>query len=180
MSVASPIAARYAHALYGLAAEKSILDAVHRDLVTLGAWLNQSTDFEALIQHPSIPPAQAEAVLRALLEGQAHEETLRFLTFLISKRRLNQLADICAAFDEWANDAQGLLTADLISAAPFTESQQEMLAQKLGHTFGKTIRLNPSVDPSLIGGFRVQVRDQILDYSVRTMLENFRKKLLNA
>ena len=72
---------------------------------------------------------------------------------------------------------QGSADAAIFSAFPMSEAQVAALIATLEKKF--KIKLTPSVtvDPSLIGGLRVVVNDEVLDTSIRTRLEQMRVAL---
>jgi F-type H+-transporting ATPase subunit delta len=56
--------------------------------------------------------------------------------------------------------------------------QTREIAAKLQKLTGKEVRMNVSVDPSLIGGVVAQVGGTIYDGSVRQQLRAFRNRLV--
>ena len=59
-------------------------------------------------------------------------------------------------------------------------SDRKVPIEKLHAKFGKTIEAAFAVNEDLVGGFRLKIENEILDYSVATQLETFKKQVLNA
>ena len=58
----------------------------------------------------------------------------------------------------------------MVSATALSDAQTKKLADTLKKKIGKTVTLNKSVDPSLIGGLVVKVGSQMIDSSLKTKL----------
>jgi F-type H+-transporting ATPase subunit delta len=68
----------------------------------------------------------------------------------------------------------------ITAAHELSDQQLTAMKQKLGDRYGKKIEAKVSVDPSLIGGFKIQVGDQIQDYSIATKLDKFEQGVIKA
>jgi hypothetical protein len=75
--------------------------------------------------------------------------------------------------------AAGML-AWVQSAAPLTEEQRRLLKRHLRERFGQEFILRVEVDPSLIGGMVIRVKDQIFDGSVAGRLDTLGERLRTA
>jgi F-type H+-transporting ATPase subunit delta len=64
------------------------------------------------------------------------------------------------------------------SASALDSSQQRELAARLANLTGKQVRMDLSVDPSLIGGVVAQVGSTIYDGSIRQQLQTFKHRLI--
>ena len=60
------------------------------------------------------------------------------------------------------------------SAVALSDDQLAALKAQLKSTFGKDVRLNAKVDPSLLGGLVVKIGSRMFDSSLRTKLGNFK------
>lgn len=179
MSV-SIVAKRYARAFFDLALEKGVLPDAENDISGIAELLRDQPDFAAFVENPVIPAEQQTQALQALFANKLRAETLEFLHFLVAKNRLNALQGICRAFAILGREHHNILEVTVTSAIALTPEQVERIREKLRQRYGKTIELSLEEDPALIGGFQIQVGDQVLDSSVATKLETFRRNVLNA
>jgi F-type H+-transporting ATPase subunit delta len=177
---ARTIAARYARALFDLAREQDALDVVHKDLEDLAALLDSSKEFGALVLQPHWPEKRVESCLTSLLEGKAQALTLQFLRFLVRRKRLHVLPEVIPLFDAMHDRHLGQQKVDVVSAVPLSATQRDLLSARLKKRIGLRVEAHYREDARLIGGFRARVGDTIYDYSIATMLETFKQKLLNA
>ena len=66
------------------------------------------------------------------------------------------------------------------SATPLTEEQRGLLKRRLRERFGQEFVLRVEVDPSLIGGLVIRVKDQVFDGSVVGRLDALSERLRAA
>jgi F-type H+-transporting ATPase subunit delta len=69
------------------------------------------------------------------------------------------------------------LVANVTVAAELSKNQLEKLEQLLAKTYGQEINLNVEIDPSILGGVKVQVSGQIIDGSVAARLNQAKMQL---
>jgi F-type H+-transporting ATPase subunit delta len=87
------------------------------------------------------------------------------------------LPEIASQFRTLVNDRGGVADAQVVSAFPLDAAQQASLAKVLEKRFGRQLKVAVAVDPTLIGGVRVTVGDEVLDTSVVARLEQMRAAL---
>lgn len=70
--------------------------------------------------------------------------------------------------------------AKVISAVPLTKDEQAALREKLQARFDQPLDLRFEVEPSLLGGVRVRVGDEVIDGSVRSKLDALAQSLVKS
>ena len=78
---------------------------------------------------------------------------------------------------ELAAGLQNRTIADVVTAVPMTPLQEARLRAILAQRLGTDIEFNMEVDPSVIGGVRVSVRDLVMDSTVRSSIARLRTRL---
>jgi len=73
--------------------------------------------------------------------------------------------------------AEEVRAVQIRSAAPLDEGTQEALRARVLRALGREVQVVFSVDPSLIGGFVLQVGDQIVDLSVSQKLSDLFREM---
>lgn len=180
MSRIDRTAIRYARALYQLAQAEGQAERVRADLRDLAALTRSAPDFARFLASHWLPPAQRRAVLAQLFESHAAALTFRFLLLLEHKRRTARLPDICLAYDAICDAEAGILTARITGAQPIPADQFDVIRQRLERRLGQSVKAESAVDPALIGGFRIQVGDLLLDFSIAAQLNLLRKRMLHT
>jgi len=90
---------------------------------------------------------------------------------LSDRGRIAYLADVIEKALELAYQKASIQVAYVTSSLELTSSQEEALIEKLQAMTGASqIKLNLSVDSSLLGGFVVQIGSKIIDNSVKGQL----------
>ena len=174
------VSRRYGGAFYDFAIEQGARDVVRADCSALLELFKNAAPFADFIADPTIPLVEAEKTVVALFEAQAHPATLKFLRFLVSKKRLDQLPAICAVYEELVCAELGILKVKVTAAHELTPAQLINMQQKLQTRYSKQIDTDVQVEPTLIGGFKIQVGDHIRDFSMATQLDRFEENVINA
>ena len=82
-----------------------------------------------------------------------------------------------AEFHRLLNNHRGIVMATVTSAVPLNDEEAAAVRARVEEMAGAKVDLETRVDPALIGGLTVQVRDQLLDASIRGRLERLRDQL---
>ena len=171
ISISTGIADRYATALFELASESKGLKGLESDIDTLSAALADSDDFADLINSPVHTRAEQGAAIDGIAaKAGLGQSTRATLGLMASKRRLFVLPQFLAALRAKIAEAKGEVTADVAAAKKLTAAQEKSLAATLKDRFGKDVKINMSVDESLIGGLVVRVGSKMIDTSIKSKL----------
>ena len=81
------------------------------------------------------------------------------------------MPEIAGLYETYKQVEEGVKQAQIISAFPIDASQVNTLVPQLEAVFKARLETSVTVDPSLIGGIKVVVGDQMLDASVRGKLD---------
>ncbi|MEP2734752.1 MAG: F0F1 ATP synthase subunit delta [Erythrobacter sp.] len=169
--IKSSLAGRYASALFDLASEAGTVTAVETDLEKLNEALKGSADLTALTTNPKISRADsASAMDKVGKKLKLNKLTQNFIGVLAQNRRLSALPGMIAAFQTIAAAQRGEVTANVTSAHALTKTQLDKLKDKLTAREGRTVKLNSTIDPNVLGGLVVTIGSQRIDGSIRTRL----------
>lgn len=169
------LADRYAIALFELAEENKLLDAVAADLESLDAMIAASADLRRLIRSPAISRDEQQRAMTALAEqAEMNELTERFLGLLAHNRRLFALPAVITAYREILAGRRGETAAEVISASKLSEKQLKAVAAALKQAIGAKVVIAERLDPGLLGGLVVKVGSRMVDSSLRTKLQRLR------
>ena len=177
--ITSEAALRYADALIELADEtRGATRGVERDMKSLRAMFKASPELLQMVRSPVIA---GEFKARALTEiadtDGFHPLSRNFLGTVAQNQRARELPAIVDAFAELMAEKRGAKIARVRSAAKLSAAQLKDLKAKLADELGGKVQLDTEVDPSLLGGFVVQVGSRLYDSSLRTQLDDLKLAL---
>ena len=67
------------------------------------------------------------------------------------------------------------LAATVTSAVALDDTQRERLAAALTRVYGSQVHLNVVLDPTVVGGIKVEIGDEVVDGTVLRKLEGARR-----
>ncbi|MEX2137319.1 MAG: ATP synthase F1 subunit delta [Chloroflexota bacterium] len=172
-------ARRYAEAAFQIGRADGTLDAWERDMATIGATMRHP-ELRRLLQHPAIPFAEKERVLRAVMGHGVATEPINLVLLMVRRGRPGAIDGMIARFTELLRRERGTVLAEVRTALPLDEGQRAEVAARLRGLTGSQVEINESVDPDLIGGIAVRIGDRLYDASVRSRLERLRARLTAA
>ena len=169
MAESVTIARPYAEAAYRVAKETGAQGAWSLRLQKL-ALIAQDGDMASVMSNPQLSAEQVANLIVSLCEDN-DPVLANFVRTLAENRRLALLPEISRLFDLAKSQEEGIKEAVVHSAFPIDDTQVAALLNELQTHFGTRLTARVEVDPSLIGGVRVAIGDQVLDASVRGKLD---------
>lgn len=169
------ISQRYAKALFGLALEMKILEAVKKDIELLDEVAMQNPEFRRLIKSPIITPGKKNKIITGIFKGKIQDMTFKFLQLITRKERELFLLDINNSFIKLYKNYHNILTVHVKTRMPLEKGSRKELLRVLSEGTHKTIDLVEKTDESMLGGFVLTMEDRKYDASIRHQLENLKK-----
>lgn len=168
-------------ALFDLADETKVLDAVRADLLSLkGAWV-ESADLRRLATSPVISADDQFKGLTAIADkAKFNATTKKFLGLLARNGRARDLTAVIAGFEALYAKKTGVVAAEVTSALPLTAAQLKSIQSALRASLGKDPEMSARVDPSILGGLKVKVGSKLFDGSLKTKLDQMKFALKRA
>ena len=111
-------------------------------------------------------------------ESGLDEDLELFIAFLKRKSRLSEVRFILNSYVSLYYKSIGVMLATLTSAREVDSATVQSLCKVLEEHFRCKVNMSFEVDPSLIGGFVVQVGDYLLDASVKNQIETIRRQFV--
>jgi F-type H+-transporting ATPase subunit delta len=174
MAEIATIARPYAEALF---------DASASDVDGTAAWLDRIAAIAAdpqlreLADNPKASAEQVMSVISGAAGMQLPPAAANFLATVLDNGRIAAVPEIVRQFRVLANARGGVSDALVQSAFPIGDAELAQLGATLERRFGRKLKLSVEQDPSLIGGVRVVVGDEVLDTSVKARLEQMKVAL---
>lgn len=150
----------------------------------IGRQLRQFADVVAgnpeleLTLNDRLAPASGKAdIVQRLIGAKAHESTMAILDHLVRSPRGRRIRTLLTKAQAAVANADGASLATVTTARELPAAQLERLAAGLRQRYGGDLRVTQVVDPTIIGGMRVAVGDDVIDGTLRTKYNDLRLQL---
>lgn len=171
------IARRYAQALKEEADEIGITEKVDADVVLIRESLAASRELLRFFESPIISREKKSTVMRELFEGRLEAVTLEFLLLMVKKRREQIFPQVVQAYSEARDEQLGIMNVSVRIARIMSEEEEKRLISTIEKMIEKRVRLETSIDGSLLGGLVVRIGDTVYDGSFANQLQRLRERM---
>jgi F-type H+-transporting ATPase subunit delta len=170
--IISGMAGRYGNALFELARDEKVVDAVKADLDRFDAMIAGSADLNRLVRSPVFGVDEQLRSLAAILNKAGIKGlAANFLRVITTNRRLFAVRDMIRAFRALVAHHKGEVVAEVTVAEKLNDKNLDALKSALKSvTGGKDIDFDVKIEPAIIGGLIVKVGSRMVDSSLRTKL----------
>ncbi len=150
------------------------------ELHSMQAILAESENLRRVLDNPSIPGEQKNAVIDAIVRKVGVSRPVRnFLAVVTDHHRLPLFSEIVKHVERELNERFGFAEAQVTSARLLNDPEKQLLEAEIATLTGKKVRARYQQDKSLLGGAVVQVGSTIYDGSVNGQLERIREQLVS-
>ena len=154
------------------------LDGVEDELFRFGRIVSGDSSLGRILSDRSASVEGKTQLLDRLLSGRVSPVSEQLLRNLLTTRHVGNAANAIEHLSDVASRRRGQSVARVTTAVPLTPEQEERLTAVLSRLYGRTIGLQVTVDPDVLGGLVVQVGDEVVDGSVASRLETARRRLV--
>ena len=153
------------------------LDEVEDELFRFGRVVAGSPELRSALTDGVAAPAAKGELVRRLLGGKARPQTVQLVTSLVTQPRGRSLEGGLEEHSRLAAGRRGREVALVTVATPLSDAQKERLAASLARLVGRPVHLNIDVDPSVLGGVRVQIGDEVIEGTIANRMDGARQGL---
>ena len=177
-STSKGVSKRYATALFDLANETDDISTLEKNVETLTQSIDESTDLNSLISSPIYSREQQKNAIGAVATKMGMSAVMiKALSLMADKRRLFVLPAFLSVLNDLISESKNEITAEVVSAQSLSKGQVEKLGKSLKNNFGKDVKINATVDPTLIGGMVVKVGSRMIDTTIRAKLNSLQNTM---
>jgi F-type H+-transporting ATPase subunit delta len=137
----------------------------------------QDAEIVSFLENPKVSMERKRDLLRRALGG-IKPAAMNLAYLLVAKKRLRMVPSLVAEYRRLVYAHKGIVEADVVTAIPITDQEEERIGRDLAVITGKTVMLAATVDAEIMGGLVVKVGDKLMDGSVRTRLQELRRSLV--
>ncbi|MBW1637735.1 F0F1 ATP synthase subunit delta [Microbacterium resistens] len=117
------------------------------------------------------------ALVHKLLGNDVSAATGLIVASLVRQPRERRVRQLLSRAMRIVSAQRDRIVATVHTAAPLSDAQSARLADVLSRRYGRRVALNVVLDPSVVGGLRVQVADDVIDGSISARLADLRHRL---
>jgi F-type H+-transporting ATPase subunit delta len=173
------VANRYAKALFTLALETNQLEEVNKDIELIRAL--DHDEFRRIIASPVISGDKKVSLFEAVFGGRISKLTQSFFNLVFQKGRVSNLIEIRDDFALQYREYKGIKIMKLTTSVPVSAETKENIRQRIQaieRYKNSTLILEEKVDESLIGGFVIQIDDELFNASIKHDLEYIKNQFV--
>lgn len=172
MAELATIARPYAEALHKAIAPHDAFAVAGQ--VTALARVAGNPQVLAFADNPKVTPEQVYDLITSVNTVWIGDAAKNLLRLMVENGRLQALPEVAQQYHALVNASTGVSDALIYSAFPIDDSQLPDVVASLERRFGRRLAATVHVDPTLIGGIRVVVGDEVLDTSVKARLDQMK------
>ncbi len=174
------IYSRYAKSLIEISQEQDVLDSTIES-AKFFLEVNKVRDFRNMLKNPVFKSEIKLKVFDAIFKGKVNEIFEKFLVLTVKKNREILLPEIMEELLLQDKKMKKITDINLTTASQLPEEFIAKLRESLQKAAitAEHLEINTKVDKSIIGGFIIQVEDNLIDNSIITKLKNIEKNIID-
>ena len=174
----SVVGDRYAESLFDLAKEENKVTQYLDDIKLVGEVLDSDPQIVQFFNHVLIENDKKIQLLDQSFKGNVDQYVLNFLKLLVQSRRIRYIDDIVKYYINLSNQYLGIEEGMIYTPYELTDQQIQDIEKAISQKENKKVTLKVSIDPSLLGGIKVQIANRIYDGTIKNKVEMLKKELL--
>lgn len=173
------VASRYAKTLLRFAEENKEEDQVYKEMNTLAVAYQEVPALRPTLANPALTAQQQADILVTAATGRQMPTatTQKFLALVAQNRRATLMQFIATSFQRHYLHSKHIIRGSLTVPVAVGEKTTQKLQQLVEARAGGKVEFSVKIEPELGGGFVLQYDTYRLDASLRTQLNQLRRKL---
>lgn len=151
-------------------------DQLEDELFAVSRMIEENPELRDALSDPARSNEDKRGLVHDLLDDKAQLATVA----LVEQALAGSHRTVGVALHEYqkvAADVRGQRMATVRVARPMSDQDEQRLSEALSRQYDRPVHLNVVVDPTVIGGIRVEIGDDVIDGTVSSRLDDARRKL---
>ena len=171
---------RYAKALYKFALEHGTTQKVYAEMKNVINAFETNPRLAKTLANPFVSRDDKAALLKAAAGDGVENDYLGFIKLILDMHREEFAWQMALAFRDIYRKANKISRVRITTAAKLPDAEMQKIRGLVEKSFaGSVFEFSEALDPSIIGGFVVDVDDARMDASVSNEIEQLRLNLLS-
>ena len=179
MVASHPVAKRYALSLFELSIEESLSSVISENFSDLMNALEKDETLHRAFHAPIFSESTQKQLITFMGEkSKWHKRFQAFLHILCANRRLSLIDAVFSCYCALVERHESRAVAQITAATKLTAKDKKTIESTIGKRIGvRKVQLEEKTDPTLLGGFVVEVANLRIDTSLRGELTRLRQHL---
>jgi F-type H+-transporting ATPase subunit delta len=161
-------AINYAKVLYELGISKTMVEEAERIMSSV-------PELKGILTNPTVSKLKKHNIIEKVFPKEMHN----FFKVLSDYQSIEETDDIFAAYKKYYNEKNGILEAKLsYVTAPGAEQLEGIRTFLMNKYHKKQVNLMLIEDSAILGGFIIQVDNNVTDWSIRGRFNQLQQKLV--
>ena len=170
----------YGDALFELAVESGKVDDFLSEAEGVIEVVKTNDGFSQMMNHPKINKEEKLQIIDEIFKGRVSGEMVGLLRMLEEKDHVKDTEDVLKYFIEKVYDYKKIGRAMVSTPFELTDTQKKDVEKRLLETTDySSFIMNYTVDPELIGGMVIRIKDRVVDSSIKTQINKLSHELSN-
>lgn len=165
------------YAVAAAAAANKTLDQLEEELFALRQVVDSDRELQQALSSRQATLESKIALIEKLTSGKLKADAALLAKFAVIAARTAKVSVVLENFSKQVSEVANRLVATVTVAAPMSAAQLKRLEAALAKGYGTDLNLNVEIDPSIVGGVKVQVSGEIIDGSVASRLNQAKLQL---
>ncbi|MCW9699193.1 MULTISPECIES: F0F1 ATP synthase subunit delta [unclassified Avibacterium] len=180
MSELTTIARPYAKAAFDFAVEQQAQNksAVEKwtEMLSFVSQVVENQEMQNFLTSDLSANSVADTVI-SICGDQLDQYGQNLIRLMAENKRLTVLPAVFAQFQHYVREHQAIAEVNVVSAQPLSKEQQDKIAVAMEKKLARKVKLNCSIDSTLIAGVIIRTDDFVIDGSSRGQLARLANEL---
>ena len=176
MAELTTVARPYAKAVFQYALDKGELSQ-WSEMLALAALVASDETMSEFLTLPQLTSEKKAEVFTSICDGKLSDGGKNLIAQLAEHKRLEAIPAIHVLFEALLAEQEKSVDVNVESAFALSDVETEKLINSLKIKLGREVRLESTVNESLIGGVIIHAGDLVIDASVKGKLEKLANEL---
>ena len=172
------ISVRYARALFQTAQEQGCEEAVYDGLTRFAHnYVLAIAQFNEVLADPIVAREEKVKLVEMAVGEPMHDCLKQFIAFVADQKRESKMFLIALKYMEMYRAKHNILSTQVTTATELSEESYDKIKAFIKQTFGADAEIDVHINPSLIGGFILDIENTRMDASIAGQLNALKNKL---
>ncbi len=173
----SDVVKSYCEAIYNVSLKNNLVENYKNNIKEVILVIKENNDLKKLFDNPNITKEDKKGLIEKIFKYD--EMFISFLKVLVENNRFSLIEEIFLEYSKLANEYLKIEEAEIISAVKLTDNELSDIRKMLEKKLNKRVEITQKTDEKLMAGIRVILKNEVIDNSMETKLNNLKNIILN-